>query len=222
MGYGARNDVEREFMPMYGIDSRTASGTDQSFFTVRRQPRLLSAKERTSGPRSSYVGSEVFIVLADGQKGPFGSDIKQLGVGTLCTNRDLPLQMSLGQGDTDFVLQSGAPVEVIRCVAGPTRPRSSHAHGDMGWRLLSHLSLDHLTLMNSDDGQGAAALREMLGLYAELSEPAVSKQVRGITSVATQSIVRPLPMKSLKNIFSRITTLTTPLMSRCSSLPAWL
>jgi type VI secretion system protein ImpG len=153
----------------------------------------LSATARARGPRSSYVGSEVFISLVDGSAGPYRSDLRQIALQALCTNRDLPLHLSLGQGPTHFTLQSGAGVEAVRCVAGPSEPRASHAQGETAWRLISHLSLNYLSLIDSEAGKGASALRELLSLYAELADAATRKQVRGIGSIASQPILRPLP-----------------------------
>jgi type VI secretion system protein ImpG len=192
VGYGTRAESEREFVPLYSVWDQGRVDEHPAYFTVQRQPRMLSARAQQLGARSTYVGSEVFLSLVDGREGPFSHDLRQLGVQTLCTNRDLPLHMSVGQGDTDFTLQSGAPIDSARCVAGPSPPRASHAQGETAWRLISHLSLNYLSLCNTDDKQGAAALRELLSLYADLGDPATSKQVHGLRSVASKPIVRPL------------------------------
>jgi len=192
VGYGTRAESEREFVPLYSVWDQGRVDENPAYFTVSRQPRMLSQRSQQLGARSTYVGSEVFLSLVDGREGPFSHELRQLGVQTLCTNRDLPLHMSVGQGDTDFTLQSGAPIDSARCVAGPSPPRASHAQGETAWRLISHLSLNYLSLCNTDDKQGAAALRELLGLYADLGDPATSKQVNGLRSVASKPIVRPL------------------------------
>lgn len=192
VGYGARAEGEREFVPLYSVWDQGRVDEHPAYFTVSRQPRMLSQRAQQIGARSTYVGSEVFLSLVDGREGPYRHELRQLGVQTLCTNRDLPLHMSVGQGDTDFTLQSGAPIESARCVAGPSPPRASHAQGETAWRLISHLSLNYLSLCNTDDTQGAAALRELLGLYADLGDPATSKQVHGIRSIGSKPIVRPL------------------------------
>ena len=75
--------------------------------------------------------------------------------------------MTIGEGKTDFQLESGAPWKGARCVAGPSAPRPSHAWGAMNWRLISHLSLNYLSITDGPDGQGAAALRELLQLYGD-------------------------------------------------------
>jgi type VI secretion system protein ImpG len=111
----------------------------------------------------------------------------------LCTNRDLPLQMPVGTGKTDFTLESGAPVQAVRVRAGPTAPRPSSAHGDTAWRLIDHLSLNYLSIADTEGGKGAAALRELLTLYGDLASANVRKQVEGIRQVSSRPIVRRLP-----------------------------
>lgn len=132
--------------------------------------------------------------LVDGREGPYGPDLRQLGISTLCTNRDLPLRMPVGEGRTDFSVESGAPVESVRCVAGPSAPRPSHAWGDTTWRLISHLTLNYLSLVDEPDGKSATALREMLALYGELGDSAVRRQIEGVRSAVGRPVLRRLPL----------------------------
>jgi type VI secretion system protein ImpG len=189
MGYGDTADATQEFRPLYYVGDQTPADATRAYYTIHRQPRKLSARQQAHGARSSYVGSEISLSLVDGAEGPFRSSLKQLGVNTLCTNRDLPLHMPVGQGRTDFSLESGAPVESIRCVAGPTRPQASVAQGDVSWRLISHLALNYLSLTDAE-GQGANALRQMLSLYADTGELSIRKQIEGVRSVTATPIVR--------------------------------
>lgn len=192
-GYGAGTEVLREFAAFYSTHDRHVDLTGNAYYSLARQSRMLTAKQRRHGPRSSYIGSEAFISLVDGNEAPFGHELRQLGVRTLCTNRDLPLFMGVGRQNTDFDLDLGVPVDSIRCLAGPTRPRPSNAEGPTAWRLISHLSLNYLSLADNDPQQGAAALRELLSLYADLGEPATAKQIDGVRHVSTRPIVRRVP-----------------------------
>ena len=196
VGFGSSAEVKQAFHPFFAWNDHTADGETPAYYTIQRQPRGLSTRQRAHGARSSYVGSEVFLSLVDPEQGPYRSDLRQLAVETLCTNRDLPLHLSLGQGRTDFTLDSGAPVEAIRCLTGPTPPRGSHAYGDISWRLISHLSLNYLSLVDVVDGAGAKAqaLRELLSLYADLTDPGARKQIEGIRATACAGITRPLPV----------------------------
>ena len=192
-GIGAENE-EQDFLPFYASYDRLSQRDRRSFYTVHRLPRRLSDRQRRHGPRSSYVGSETYLALVDADETPYRGSLRQLAVTTLCTNRDLPLHMPVGRGDADFTLASGAPVGSVRCLAGPTPPRPSHAHGDTAWRLISHLTLNYLSLADSDARQGAVALRELLALYGDLADAAVRKQIDGVCSIQATPITRRAPI----------------------------
>ena len=164
-----------------------------AYFSTQREPRMLSEAQTRTGFRSSYVGSEVFISLVDPDEAPYRSDLRQLSIKTVSTNRDLPLHMPVGTGRSDFTLDAAAPVESIRCVKGPSRPFSSLSQGANAWRFISHLSLNYLSLLDTDARQGAVALRQMLGLYAAGSDSGLGKQIEALLSVRVQPIVRRLP-----------------------------
>ena len=193
VGYGSGGEKQREFQPFYGFNDWTRNADGVAYYTINRQPRMASSRQRKFGARSSYVGSEAFISLVDASEAPYSSDLNQLAVNVLCTNRDLPLQLPVGRGSTDFTIESAAPIEAVKVVAGPTRPRPSNAEGKTAWQLVSHLSLNYLTLVDSDDVHGAAALRELLALYSETRDPAVRKQVDGIQSVESKPVTRRIP-----------------------------
>jgi type VI secretion system protein ImpG len=196
VGFGSGTEVKQPFHPFFAWNDLTADGDAPAYYTVQRQPRALSARQRARGARSSYVGSEVFLSLVDPNEGPYRPSLRQLSVETICTNRDLPLHLTLGQGRTDFTLESGAPVESIRCLTGPSPPRASYAYGDLSWRLISHLSLNYLSLVEVTDGAGAKAqaLRELLSLYADLTDAGARKQIDGLRATACAGITRPLPV----------------------------
>src|SRR3546814_13874315 len=62
----------------------------------------------------------------------------------------------------------------------------------MDRRLISHLSLNYLSLTDTDARQGAAALREILTLYADTGEAPVRKQIEGVRPVAASPVIRRL------------------------------
>ncbi|MBU9168400.1 type VI secretion system baseplate subunit TssF [Burkholderia gladioli] len=193
-GYGDRQEPEQRFLPFYDSNSRNWHGGQAAFYTLRREPRLLSTRQKQNGARSSYVGSETFIALVDGKDAPYATSLRQLGLRLLCTNRDLPLHMPVGKSYTDFTLDTDAPVASIRCVAGPTRPRAPVATGETAWRLISHLQLNYLSLLEEDGEQGAASLREMLGLYHDEFDAAARRQVEGIRQASARPVTRRVPV----------------------------
>lgn len=194
-GHGVTAAEEQNFLPFYASGDVDALRGHSAYYVLRREPRLISSKVRRQGPRSSYIGSEVFISLVDAAQAPYSTSLRQLGTATLCTNRDLPLHMSLGQGNTDFTLEAAAPVTSVRCLSGPTRPLASAAEREITWRLINHLSLNYLSLADNDHQQGASALREMLKLYAPPGDSALRKQIEdGVHRINARPITRRLPI----------------------------
>ncbi|MDH3431644.1 MAG: type VI secretion system baseplate subunit TssF [Gammaproteobacteria bacterium] len=191
-GHGGGED-DTEFRPFYSDRSVGLHQEQMAYYTAHREPRMLSTRQRKIGSRASYVGSEVYLSLVDAKNAPFSSALKQISIKTTCTNRDLPLQIPIGKGTTDFTMETGAPVESIRCLAGPTKPRPSLAHGNASWRLISHLSLNYMSLVDGENEDGASALRELLSLYADESDAATERQIEGVKSVSSQPITRRLP-----------------------------
>ncbi len=187
-GYGAETGEEQEFRPFFlARDTDAEAG---AFYTLNRVPRMLTAKEKQFGARSTYAGTEVYLSLVDAASAPYRTDLRQLGIKALCTNRHLPIQMATGLGATDFTMEINAPVASIRCLSNPTVPRPSWAEGRFSWRLISHLSLNYFSLIDSKNGDGVAAIREMLRLYADAKDRQTLRQIEGLIKVQSQPIVR--------------------------------
>jgi type VI secretion system protein ImpG len=182
-GYGENSAEPQTFLPFYA--AKTASpGHIQAYFLTERAPRLLSQREQFRGARSrGYTGSEVFLSLVDARAAPYRSEIKQLGVEALCTNRDLPLHMPIGAGATDFTMEKAAPYRSIRCLGTPTPPYPSEVEGQTAWRAINHLSLNYLSLTDEREGRGASALRDLLRLYIAPDDLQGQKQIEGIRSI---------------------------------------
>ncbi|TAK77992.1 MAG: type VI secretion system baseplate subunit TssF [Aquabacterium sp.] len=191
-GHDAQNR-EQVFHAFYAAPQGAPAGS-QGYYTVAREPRLVSDKMRRDGPRSGYIGSEVFVSLVDPKEAPFPEALRELSVVTLCTNRDLPVFMPLGGAEGDFQLDGGAPVTAVRCVAGPSRPHSSLREGGFAWRLLNLLSLNYLSLLDTDPEQGAVALRELLGHFVPANDAGMKRQVEGVQKVGVRPIVRRHPI----------------------------
>jgi type VI secretion system protein ImpG len=191
-GYGKRSGEEQPFRPFYLAKEGDHAGASGAFYTVHRAPRQLTAKERTFGQLHTYTGTEAFVSLVDASNAPFGTDLQQLGATVTCTNRHLPLEVAFGLGLTDFTLEISAPVESVRCVSGPTPPRPPFSDGEVAWRLISHLSLNYLSLLDAPGGEGASGLREILRLYVDASDTQTLQQIAALRSASTRPILRRL------------------------------
>lgn len=194
VGYGADLAEVRTFLPFYAaLDSDREGAGGGAYFSLHRVRRTPSERERRGGPRSSYLGSEVYLSLVDRHAAPYRSDLRELDVATVCSNRDLPAQMTVGAGQTDFALAVNAPVVSARCVGRPTTPIASHIEEPMDWRAISHLSLNYLSLVDAGEQRGAAALRDLLRLYADPHASESLKQVEGLLSVQSRLVSRRFP-----------------------------
>ncbi len=183
---------DREFVPLYA-SIHGIPAEDQAYFALRREPRLFSEHAARLGARTRYLGSEVFLSLVDQRDAPFSDDLRQVSVVTLCTNRDLPLLMAVGQSAGDLSPVESAPIGTVRVVAGPSHPVAAMAENEITWRLISHLTLNYLALSDSSDEEGAATLRDLLGLYKDLGNRDLGGQIQGLASLAIEPITRRLP-----------------------------
>jgi len=168
----APNGEEHEFQPFHGLRHHSADG-----------PRYYQAMRRAAAnPRDR--GSEVFLALVDRDMSATAPADWVLGVETLCCNRDLPARLPFGGGHPYLSLTTPSPViKQTRPVSAltPTR-RPALGRGRM-WRLLSHLTLNHLSIVDGE--QAAEALREMLRLYDYVDSPesrAAMESVLAVTS----------------------------------------
>ena len=192
-GFAADGSPPQPFMPFYAANDLSRNPDHRSYYILRREPRLLSQRARQRGPRSSYLGHETFISLVDPEQAPFNHGLRQIGLDLLCTNRDLALSMPVGKQHTDFTIASNAPVASIRCLVGPTAPKPCRGEGEYAWRFISHLGLNYLSLVDTDETQGAAAIRELLRLYIPSTTSTHARQLEGLQSVASSPIVRRIP-----------------------------
>lgn len=193
VGHGIGTDSDQRFLPLYAAYHSDHPQQHSAYFTTRRDPRLVSAAEKRKGSRSSYIGTEVFLSLVDPAHAPFHGDLRQLSIQALCTNRDLALQMPVGSATSDLSLDGAAPVTGIRIVSGPSRPVAPLAEGAVSWRAINHLAMNYLSLVDVSPEQGAAALREVLHLYASDADVSARKQADGIRTATVQRVVRRLP-----------------------------
>lgn len=191
-GHGSGLDGTRSFLPLYAAFHTEGQGHD-AYYALQREPRLLSERQKRDGPRSSYIGSELYISVVDGREAPYPGELQQLGLRALCSNRDLPLLMGNGSAP-QLRLDGSAPVAGIRIVKGPSRPQSALREGQAAWKFINQLSLNHLSLLDTDAEQGAAALRELLRLHVSDADASLQRQIEGLRHVRTEAVVRRLPM----------------------------
>lgn len=183
---------EQEFLPLFA----TPQGEPQAgsgYYSVVREPRLSTDRTRRDGPRSAYVGTEVFISLVDPREAPYRQNLRQLSTRVRCTNRDLPLFLPTGQDHGLLTLTTNAPVQAVNIAAGPSRPQSAMREGGVAWRLLGLLSLNYLSLLEEDPAKAALTLRELLSLFSHGADVGLKRQIDGVRNVTVKPVVRRHP-----------------------------
>jgi type VI secretion system protein ImpG len=113
---------------------------------------------------AGLTGSDVFLAVDDPSFEAERSGRMRLSVDALCTNRDLPRLLPSGAGRPRLQLEAGAAsVLAIVPLSSPTETLRPPPRGQRFWRLISHLSLSHLSVVGG--AEGAGVLREVLRLY---------------------------------------------------------
>jgi type VI secretion system protein ImpG len=193
-------------LEVYAVESVTsvdpASNTItayQPFYSFRHggdrdRQRSFWYTERRATSQVEDRGTDVYLHLVDLDFDPRVPAESSLVVRTLCTNRDLPLRLQQAAEDLYFELERPAPLRGIRCLRSPTAPLRPSRRRGAQWRLISHLTLNHLSL--TDPLEGLAALQEILRLYdfsdADEGSPraaTVRQLIDGLTGLSSRPVV---------------------------------
>jgi type VI secretion system protein ImpG len=169
-------DDSRTIRPFFSFTHADgAADKNAALWLARRQP--------ISNP--ALTGTEMYLSFVDPGLNPADPADDVVFAHTLCTNRNLAGQMSVG---TLLQLELDAPLKSIVCATKPTPQIDPPLAGTTMWRLISHLSVNMLSLQDGADS--LAALREILQLYCGPERPTSARQIAGIASLATRRIVR--------------------------------
>ena len=164
------------FEPFYSF--RHAASLDK---TRDKQQMFWLAHRRTSAKQGDE-GTEVSISMVDLSSRPVHPEADTLTIRTTCTNRDLPSRLPFGNEAGDFEMEGGIAVKRIVALRKPTGTVRPPAGKAALWRLISHLSLNYLSLV--DDGR--EAFQEILKLYDFTGSSYSEKQIEGIASVGSR------------------------------------
>jgi type VI secretion system protein ImpG len=168
-----------EYQPFFSV--KHAGGAATAFWHASRRP-AESASEQVDH------GTDVFLSLVDLGMEPATAGGWTLEVETTCLNRDLPHRLPFG-GDQPRLQfsEGGGLVTRIACLTPPTPTLRPALKRGLLWRLVSHLSLNHLSLVNESDQ--ADALREVLRLYDFADSAETRKIIDGLLSVTSRRVV---------------------------------
>jgi type VI secretion system protein ImpG len=167
----------REFPPFYsfahvsGPDARTAT-----YYQSHCAPNVMGGDVR--GGTDTYIS---FVVSSGESRLP---EEETISVELTCTNRDLPSE--LRAGDINEPTDSSPPGTRFRNILKPTDTITPPLGKGLHWRLISHMSLNYVSLTHVDH------FRELLRVYDFQSDYDVQKSLahqrllEGILSVKSK------------------------------------
>jgi len=147
---------------------------------------------RQASPRRHDKGTDVELALVDLEFRPVRPDAEVISLELTCTNRDLPASIPFGgtaAAQEGFTLPNHSVIKRAVMLRKPTPSLSPPAKQGLQWRLISHLSLNQLSLVS----HGKEALQELLGLYNYTDTSAAARQIQGIVSLESGACTARLP-----------------------------
>lgn len=173
------HESSEEVLPFYAIRHGAEQNGTKFYWHASRE----------ASPRQDDKGTDLELHLVDLDFNPVRPAAEVLSIEMLCSNRDLPEIIPFGGNQsgqhTDFSLPGHSVVRRVRLLRKPTTTLRAPQKRGLQWRLISHLSLNYLSLIDT----GLNALQEMLMLY-NLSDSAVNtKQIQGIAAIESAPAV---------------------------------
>lgn len=176
--------TQTDYQPLYGLDHENSwegPGQARAYWHARRRP----------ASRAGDGGSDVSLRLTDLDFDAAAPADRSVTVRATCTNRDLPTRLPAGPTGLRLRSESSQPVRSVSFLRPPTAPVRPPLGKRAYWRLISHLSLNHLSLL--EENHSGDALRAMLRLY-DFSDRVVdrtgaiaaSEMINGLLSVTAR------------------------------------
>ena len=165
-----------------------------TFYSTRHSSETEEEKvfwyaDRRKSQRENDEGTEMYMSLVDLGFRPTVPAEEVLTVKCTCTNRDLPARLPFGNKQGDFEIEGTAMVSRIKCLTKPTETIRPPRQRGAQWRLISHLNLNYLSIVENRNGT-PEAIQEILQLYNYKDSSAIHKQILGIKSIDTKKVVR--------------------------------
>jgi len=139
------------------------------------------ANRRVAG-RLNDEGIEISLSLVDRSMRPALPKVDTLTVRTTCSNRNLPARLPFGNEDGDFEIEGSVPLKRIVALTKPTAPMRPPTTKMALWMLISHLSLNYLSLVE----EGRSALQQILHLYDFTDAQSAQRMIDGIAAVESR------------------------------------
>ena len=168
----------RNVAPLYSQKHGSKTSDNQLFWQATR---------RVSEWRTDR-GTELHVAFMDLSGEPRVPDVDVASLKVTCFNGELPSRLPFGVDERgDFDLIGGGPIPNIRCVITPTKSVQPALGSTLLWRMISSLSLNHLSLADGTPD----ALQELLRLHNVSNALSADQRIDGLVGVrGTPSFAR--------------------------------
>ena len=140
---------------------------------------------RVSSMTPNRLGTDLLVSLVDTQLDPLSHGIEySLTAELLCTNRHLAQSLPAG---TPLGFERPGPVAWARLRNPPSPQSLPRLDGESRWRLVSQLTLNHLSLVEGP--QALDALKEILQLHNLRDEASAWRQIEGLLSLSCERVI---------------------------------
>jgi type VI secretion system protein ImpG len=168
-------ETPRVYEPFYSLRHTSTNDSAAAYWYASRR----------RSERKGDLGSEVYLTLVDLGFKPAQPPVETLTVHITSTNRDLAGELPFVGKFGELSVESRSLVRA-RCIVAPTKTLRPPLRRGLQWRLISHLALNYLSLV--DDG--GASLQEVLKLYDFTENSTILKQISGIVALSSEPHMR--------------------------------
>ncbi len=179
--------ASREYLPFYSFE-HMAGGRSGAYYQSHLRPNVLGGDPR--------FGTDTYISFSPGDASEERPAEETISIDLTCTNRHLPA--ALRANDINQRTDTSPPGVQFRNISKPTETVSPPMGNALHWRLISHMALNYVSLVD------ATRFRELLRVYDFQSEYDVQRALQqrrlidGITALGSQfaeRMVRGAPLR---------------------------
>lgn len=169
------SEEPRTYEPFYSFRHGHSDSKSECYWYAQRRPSMRKGDE----------GTEVYLSLVDLNFKPALPPVELISPTVTCTNRDFVSRLAWRKqwGEMEG---EGLPTVQVRCLVKPTPAVRPPLRGALQWRLVSHLALNRLSVVQ---GGGLEAIREILRLYCFHDDEDVRKRISGLIDLKSAPAV---------------------------------
>ena len=206
-GLSEKNE-QLEYRPFYSVRHSFEGRPATAFWHMNRRP----------SNRKAIKGTDLFLSLVDRNLRPTSPDTDRLMLKLTCTNRNLPGTLEFAGPALELTVEQATGVQNALLLYPPTRTMRPPAGHGMHWPLISHLSLNYLSVLDADYqsrplgaiadatdqslGGSPDVLRDMLKLYDFSDSPdkrqQIQKEIAGLVGVESRQVTERIGAGTMK------------------------